>query len=81
MYPASKAVFLGCIAGAISILVFHQTTLQIILLVGPGATGGLSGRCRAAVQRTYGRQHHVLGRGLRRAVWFARAAFGDTERG
>lgn len=34
MYPASKAVFLGCIAGAISILVFHQTTLQIFFWLG-----------------------------------------------
>ncbi|MGD0104085.1 MAG: hypothetical protein ABSC06_08620 [Rhodopila sp.] len=29
MFPASKSVFLGCIAGAISVLVFHQTTLQL----------------------------------------------------
>jgi ABC-type uncharacterized transport system permease subunit len=34
MYPASKPVFLGCIAGAISVLVFHQTTLQLCFWFG-----------------------------------------------
>jgi len=34
MFPASKSVFLGCIAGAISVLVFHQTTLQLFFWLG-----------------------------------------------
>jgi hypothetical protein len=34
MLPASKHIFLGCIAGAISVLVFHQTTLQLFFWFG-----------------------------------------------
>ncbi len=34
MIPASKAVFLGCIAGAVSVLVFHQSTLQLFFWLG-----------------------------------------------
>lgn len=34
MFPASKAIFLGCIAGALSVLVFHQTLLQLFFWFG-----------------------------------------------
>src|ERR1700761_4156766 len=34
MTRASTRVFLGCIAGAISVLVFHQTTLQLFFWLG-----------------------------------------------
>jgi hypothetical protein len=34
MLPAPKRIFLGCIAGAISVLVFHQTTLQLFFWFG-----------------------------------------------
>jgi len=34
MFPAPKRIFLGCIAGAISVLVFHQTTLQLFFWLG-----------------------------------------------
>jgi hypothetical protein len=34
MIPASKQIFLGCIAGAISVLVFHQTLLQLFYWIG-----------------------------------------------
>jgi hypothetical protein len=34
MIPASKQIFLGCIAGAISVLVFHQTLLQLFFWCG-----------------------------------------------
>jgi hypothetical protein len=34
MIPASKPIFLGCIAGAIAVLVFHQTTLQLFFWFG-----------------------------------------------
>src|SRR5580658_7021239 len=34
MVPAPKRIFLGCIAGAISVLVFHQTTLQLFFWCG-----------------------------------------------
>lgn len=34
MLPVSKHFFLGCIAGAISVLVFHQTLLQLLFWFG-----------------------------------------------
>ena len=34
MTRASTRIFLGCVAGAISVLVFHQTTLQIFFWLG-----------------------------------------------
>lgn len=34
MKASSTRVFLGCVAGALSILVFHQTTLQIFFWLG-----------------------------------------------
>jgi hypothetical protein len=34
MRSTSTRVFLGCVAGALSILVFHQTTLQIFFWLG-----------------------------------------------
>jgi hypothetical protein len=34
MLPASKTIFLGCIAGAIAVLTFHQTTLQLYFWLG-----------------------------------------------
>ncbi len=34
MLPASKRVILGCIAGALAVLVFHQTTLQVLFWLG-----------------------------------------------
>jgi hypothetical protein len=34
VFPAPKRIFLGCIAGAISVLVFHQTTLQVFFWCG-----------------------------------------------
>lgn len=34
MLPASKRVILGLIAGAVAVLVFHQTTLQILFWCG-----------------------------------------------
>ena len=34
MKAPSTRVFLGCVAGALSILVFHQTTLQIFFWLG-----------------------------------------------
>jgi hypothetical protein len=34
MIPLSNRIFLGCIAGAISVLVFHQTTLQMFFWLG-----------------------------------------------
>ncbi len=34
MIPASKQIFLGCIAGAIAVLVFHQTTLELLYRAG-----------------------------------------------
>jgi hypothetical protein len=34
MFPASKPIFLGCLAGAIAVLVFHQTTLQLFFWFG-----------------------------------------------
>jgi hypothetical protein len=34
MIAAPTRVFLGCVAGAISVLIFHQTTLQIFFWLG-----------------------------------------------
>jgi hypothetical protein len=34
MKRASTRVFLGCVAGALAVLVFHQTTLQIFFWIG-----------------------------------------------
>ena len=34
MIPATKRIFLGCAAGALSVLVFHQTILQICFWLG-----------------------------------------------
>jgi len=34
MFHISKPIFLGCVAGAISVLVFHQTTLQLLFWLG-----------------------------------------------
>jgi uncharacterized membrane protein YagU involved in acid resistance len=34
MLPVSKRVILGCIAGALAVLVFHQTTLQVLFWCG-----------------------------------------------
>jgi hypothetical protein len=34
MAHSSTRIFLGCIAGAISVLVFHQTTLQLFFWLG-----------------------------------------------
>jgi hypothetical protein len=34
MFPVTTRIFLGCVAGALSVLVFHQTTLQIFFWLG-----------------------------------------------
>ena len=34
MAAAPTRVFLGCVAGAVSVLIFHQTTLQIFFWLG-----------------------------------------------
>ena len=34
MNRASTRIFLGCVAGALSVLVFHQTTLQVFFWLG-----------------------------------------------
>ncbi|MDB5402262.1 MAG: hypothetical protein QOD93_4703 [Acetobacteraceae bacterium] len=34
MFPSPKPIFLGCIAGAIAVLVFHQTVLQFFFWFG-----------------------------------------------
>ena len=34
MIAAPTRVFLGCVAGAISVLIFHQTTLQVFFWLG-----------------------------------------------
>ena len=34
MTRASTRVFLGCVAGALSVLIFHQTTLQLFFWLG-----------------------------------------------
>lgn len=34
MFPATSRLFLGCVAGALSILVFHQMTLEAFFWIG-----------------------------------------------
>ena len=34
MKALSTRIFLGCVAGALSVLVFHQTTLQLFFWLG-----------------------------------------------
>lgn len=44
MFPTTRRIFLGCVAGALSVLVFHQVTLQIFFWLGwaPHAAFGVA---------------------------------------
>lgn len=61
MIPTSTRIYLGCIAGAISVLVFRQSTLQLLFWLGLAPPAAFR---VAAVRRAHRCQQHLLGCGL-----------------